>query len=317
MLSVASPGYAQAPKPAFKPMDVFDLQWAADPQVSPDGRNIAYVRMGYDVKTDRARGTVWLVGVDGKNERPLSGAPTSGSPRWSPDGTRIAYIARAADGSAQLFMYWMASGISAPISNFTEHPSGLAWSPDGRWLAFLMPVPQERKPLKVELPETPKNAKWADPPKLIDRMVFRADGEGYLPNTFNQLFMVAADGGAARQLTHGDFDHQGPPAFTADGAGILISANRRADADYDPLDSEIYRVDLSDGSLHALTDRRGPDRHPVPSPDGKHIAYLGFDDKQLGYQATQLYVMDSDGSHAHSISASLDRDAASPKWLAD
>jgi acylaminoacyl-peptidase len=316
-LGVASAGYAQTPKTAFKPMDVFDLQWVADPEVSPDGRNIAYVRMGFDVKTDRALGSVWLVGVDGKNERPLSGAPTSGSPRWSPDGTRIAYIARAADGSAQLFMYWMASGISAPISNFTEHPSGLAFSPDGRWLAFMMSVPQERKPLKVELPETPKNAKWADPPKLIDRMVFRADGEGYLPSTFTQLFIVSADGGAARQLTHGDFDTQGPPAFTADGSGILISANRRADADYDPLDSEIYRVDLADGSLHALTDRRGPDRHPVPSPDGKHIAYLGFDDKQLGYQATQLYVMDSDGSHAHSITASLDRDVASPKWLAD
>ena len=79
-LSVASTGLAQTVKPAFKPMDVFDLQWVADPEVSPDGRNIAYVRMGYDVKTDRARGTVWLVGVDGKNERPLSGAPTSGSP---------------------------------------------------------------------------------------------------------------------------------------------------------------------------------------------------------------------------------------------
>jgi acylaminoacyl-peptidase len=317
LFCVSTPGFAQLAKPAFKPMDVFDLQWAADPEVSPDGRNIAYVRTGFDVKTDRAQGSVWLIGADGKNERPLSGAPTSGSPRWSPDGTRIAYIARAADGSAQLFMYWTASGISAPISNFTEHPSALAWSPDGRWLAFIMSVPQERKPLKVELPETPKNAKWADPPKLIDRMVFRADGEGYLPSTFSQLFIVSADGGAARQLTHGDFETSGPPAFTADGSGILISANRRADADYDPLDSEIYRVDLADGSLHALTDRRGPDRHPVPSPDGKHIAYLGFDDKQLGYQVSQLYVMDSDGSHARSLTASLDRDAASPKWLAD
>ncbi len=241
--------------------------------------------MGFDIKTDRPRGTIWLVGVDGKNERPLSSAPTSGAPRWSPDGTRIAYLARAADGSTQLFMYWTSSGVTAAISNFTESPRGLAWSPDGRWLAFTMPVAAERKPLKVELPEAPKNAHWADPPKLIDKMVFRADGEGYLPNAFSQLFIVAADGGAARQLTHGDFDHEGPPSFTADGSAVLISANRRADAEFDPLDSEIYRVDLSDDSLHALTDRRGPDRHPVASPDGKHIAYLGFDDKQLGYQA--------------------------------
>ena len=316
-LNLAAPAPAQPEKPAFKPLDVFDLQWAADPQVSPDGRSIAYVRMGFDIKTDRARGTVWLVGVDGRNERPLSGAATSGSPRWSPDGSRIAYIARAADGSAQLFMYWTAGGISAPISNFTESPGGLAWSPDGRWLAFTMAVPQEHKPLKVELPETPKNAKWADPPKLIDRMVYRADGEGYLPSTYNQVFVVSADGGAARQLTHGDFDHQGPAEFTSDSSAVLVGANRHADADYNPLDSEIYRVDMSDGSIHQLTDRRGPDRHPVPSPDGKHIAYLGFDDRQLGYQATQLYVMDSDGSHAHSLTASLDRDAANPKWLAD
>src|ERR1700722_17696806 len=269
-LCAASSG-SETAKPAFKPMDVFDLQWAADPEVSPDGRNVAYVRMGYDIKTDRARGSVWLVGVDGKNERPLSGAPISGSPRWSPDGSRIAYIARTADNSSQFFMYWTASGVSASISNFTDSPSGLAWSPDGKWLAFTMPVAQERKPLKVELPEAPKNAKWADPPKLIDRIVFRADGEGYLPSSFSQVFIVSADGGAARQLTRGDFDQQSPPAFTADGKGVLVGANRRADADYDPLDSEIYRVELADGAIHALTDRRGPDRHPVPSPDGKSV----------------------------------------------
>src|SRR5271168_636016 len=313
-LCIIAPGFAQSPKPALKPLDVFDLQWAADPEISPDGRSIAYVRMGFDIKTDRPLGAIWLVGIDGRNERPLSGAPTSAAPRWSPDGTRIAYYARAADGSTQLFMYWVANGVTAAISNFTESLRSLAWSPDGRWLAFTMPVAAERKPLKVELPEAPKNAHWADPPKLIDKMVFRADGEGYLPNAFSQLFIVAADGGAARQLTHGDFDHEGPPSFTADGSALLISANRRADAEFDPLDSEIYRVELSDQSLHALTDRRGPDRHPVASADGKHIAYLGFDDKQLGYQAVQLYVMDSDGSHAHSLTASLDRDVSSPQW---
>jgi dipeptidyl aminopeptidase/acylaminoacyl peptidase len=313
-MCAASTGFAQMPKSVLKPLDVFDLQWVADPEMSPDGRSIAYVRMSYDIKTDRPRGSVWLVGIDGKNARPLSSAPTNGSPRWSPDGTRIAYLAHAADGSNQLFMYWTSSGATASISNFTESPASLAWSPDGRWLAFTMPVPAERKPLKVELPETPKNAHWAEPPKLIDRVVFRADGEGYLPNAFNQLFIMPADGGAARQLTHGDYDNDGPPAFTADGAAVLISANRRSDAEYDPLDSEVYRIDLADGSIRALTDRRGPDRHPVPSPDGKHIAYLGFDDQQLGYQATQLYVMDSDGTHSHSLTASLDRDVAAPQW---
>src|SRR6202453_2566154 len=82
-LCAASSG-SETAKPAFKPMDVFDLQWAADPEVSPDGRNIAYVRMGYDVKTDRARGTVWLVGGGGKNERPLAAATPRGATAWFP-----------------------------------------------------------------------------------------------------------------------------------------------------------------------------------------------------------------------------------------
>jgi dipeptidyl aminopeptidase/acylaminoacyl peptidase len=310
-------GLAQTVKPPLKPLDVFDLQWVADPEVSPDGRSIAYVRRSFDIKTDHPRGVVWLVGSDGAHARPLSSATSSAAPRWSPDGTRIAYLGKEADGSTQLYVYWVQSGATAAISNFTESPAGLAWSPDGRRIAFTMPVPAEHKPMRVELPEAPKGAKWADPPKLIDRMVFRVDGEGYLPNVFSQLFIIGADGGAVRQLTHGDYDHQGTPAFTADGNSVLIAANRRADADYEPLDTEIYRVDLSDDSIHALTDRRGPDHHPVVSPDGKHIAYLGFDDKRLGYQATQLYVMDIDGSHSRSLTPALDRDAADPHWTGD
>ncbi|HEV7612017.1 MAG TPA: S9 family peptidase [Steroidobacteraceae bacterium] len=310
-------GFAQTSKPDFKPLDVFDLQWVSDPQISPDARSIAYVRANYDIKTDRPQSAIWLVGVDGKHARPLSSAPISSAPRWSPDGTRLAYIGASGDGSTQLFVYWTDSGVTTAISNFTESPGSPAWSPDGRWLAFTMPVAAERKPLKADLPEAPKNAKWADPPKLIDRMVFRVDGEGYLQNVFSQLFLISADGGPVRQLTRGDFDHDGTPAFTVDGKSVLITANRRADADYEPLDSEIYRVDLSDDSIHALTDRRGPDHHPVVSPDGKHIAYLGFDDKRLGYQATQLYLMDSDGNHPHSITPHLDRDAAEPVWTGD
>src|SRR5277367_5869903 len=124
------PSVAQPQKPALQPLDVFDLQWVADPQISPDGRSIAYVRMRMDIKTDKPRGVIWLTGVDGKHARPLSSADHTTSPRWSPDGTRIAYLGTGSDGSNQLFVYWVESNVTAAISHFIESPSSLAWSPD-------------------------------------------------------------------------------------------------------------------------------------------------------------------------------------------
>ncbi len=128
---------------------------------------------------------------------------------------------------------------------------------------------------------------------------------------------MAADGGAARALTSGDFDHRGPPSFTRDGSEILVAANRRNDADIEPRDSEVYAVRIADGRIRALTDRRGPDEHPVVSPDGKRVAWVGFDDRYLGYQVQQLYVMDLGGGHRQALTATLDRDVDDPQWSAD
>jgi WD40-like Beta Propeller Repeat len=106
--AVCAPADAPVTKSDFKSIDVFDLQWVSDPQIAPDGRNIAYVRMSMDIKTDRPQRAIWLTGIDGKNTRPL-GATASSMPRWSPDGTRIAYLSAASDGSTQLFVYWSGS----------------------------------------------------------------------------------------------------------------------------------------------------------------------------------------------------------------
>ena len=307
-----------APDALFKPLDVFGLEWVADPQIAPDGRSIAFMRMSMDIKTDKPHAGLWLINADGSGELPICAGDVSGaSPRWSPDGTRIAYVGQRADGSRQLFVYWVQSATTAALTNLPEDPSSFSWSPDSRQLAFIMPAPAARKPLEVDLPKPPKDAKWAEAPKYIDSVVYRADGEGYLPDAFAQVFLVSASGGAARQLTSGDFDTQGSLSFTPDGTHLLLSANRRADAEYEPLDSEIYSIDVATGTLQALTDRRGPDHSPAVSPDGKRVVFLGFDDRHVGYQATQLYVMDIDGKNARSLTASLDRDAESPQWSGD
>ena len=307
-------------------IDVFQLEYADDAQISPDGKRIAYVRVSHDIMTDRPRRNLWLVDADGSDNRPLrSEARNSSSPRWSPDGTRLAYVS-AADGSPQLYVRWMDSGQTALLTNLTEAPDALTWSPDGKLIAFTQLVPADKKPLATPPPK-PEGAVWAPPVKVIDSVVYRADGAGYLEPGFDHVFIVSAEGGTPRQLTAGDFYDSGPLSFTPDGKTIVFSANRGADWELDPQESEVFAVDVASQRLTQLTRRDGPDQSPVVSPDGRKIAYLGFDDKLQGYQVTHLYVVDFERGAAadavpavhasREVTAAFDRDVADPAWSAD
>src|SRR5262245_7499146 len=300
----------------FQLKDVFDLEYASDPRVSPDGTQVVYVRNFFDIMKDRRRSNLWVVGADGTKHRPLtSGNRNDAGPRWSPDGTRLLYIS-SSEGSSQLYLRWMDTGQTAKLTDLVSSPGGLSWSPDGRWIAFSMLVRDTKKPYE-SLPEKPEGAQWAEPAKVITRLRYRYDGEGYLPDGYHQLFVVPADGGAPRQLTNGPFDHRSAPDWAPDSEALVLSANRHEDSDYQPLNDEVYEVRLEDRSINQLTDRKGPDGDPAVSPDGRTIAYLGFDDKYQGYQVTQLYVMNRDGSNARMLTGSLDRDISNPVWEAD
>jgi dipeptidyl aminopeptidase/acylaminoacyl peptidase len=297
-------------------IDVFQLEYADDAQISPDGSQIAYVRISHDIMTDRARRNLWLVNADGSNNRPLrSEAKNFGSPRWSPDGKRLAYVS-ALEGSPQLYVRWMDSGQTALLTNLVEAPNAIAWSPDGRSIAFTQLVPADREPL-AKPPAKPEGAQWAPPVKVIDSVVYRADGAGYLKSGYQHIFVVSAEGGTPRQVTDGNFNHEGPLSFTPDGKRIVFSANRGPDWERDPQGSNVFSVDIATQELQQLTERKGPDNSPVVSPDGRKIAYLGFDDEYQGYQVTHLYVMDADGANPRLVTGAFDRDIADPQWAAD
>ncbi|HEX2762723.1 MAG TPA: S9 family peptidase [Allosphingosinicella sp.] len=308
---------ADGPSRTFEARDLFSLEAAADVQISPDGTKIAYVRRSGDIMTDRMRPTIWLVDTRSGEQVPIVAGPGSHSqPRWSPDGRRLAYISTAEGGSAQLFVRWMASGEAVRITGLPDTPSSLAWSPDGRRIAYTMFVPGDGQRLG-SLPPKPEGAQWAPPLEVHSDIQYRTDEEGYLKPGFSHIFLVSADGGAPRQLSFGSIHDNGPLSWTPDGRAILFSSNRSANWAREPLDSEVYALDLASGTIKPLTDRRGPDAEPVVSPDGRLVAYTGFDDKRLGYQNAALYVMGRDGQNPRVLTSGLDRSVDSPVWAAD
>ncbi|BET66320.1 S9 family peptidase [Opitutales bacterium ASA1] len=307
---------AAEPTPRFTALDVFELEFAASPQISPDGRTIAYVRRSMDVMEDRSRANVWTLDPATGAHRPLlSGRAGYGSPRWSPDGTRLAYLT-AVEGRQQLHVRWMDTGQTALVTNLPHAPGAIAWSPDGYTIAFTMSVPGEAPPL-VPPRTPPPGATWGKPAKTIDRVVYRADGAGYLEVEYTHVFVVPADGGTPRRLTSGDFNHDGPLAWTRDGRSILFSANRNADWEYEPMVSQLWSVDVSTGELRKLVERAGTNHSPVVSPDGTHVAFLGHEDDLRSYQVDRLRVARIDGTGERVLSATVDSDAESPVWAAD
>jgi len=295
--------------------DIFELEWGADPQIAPDGKRVVFERQGFDIMKDNTKSALWIVNADGADLRPLLD-PTrqAGSPRFSPDGTKLLFVA-SVDGKSDIFVRWMDTGVEAKLTHLAEPPRAIAWSPDGKWIAFSMFVPDDPKPF-VTLPTPPAGADWGPPVQYIDQVQYRFDGRGYLRRGHAHIFVLPADGGTARQITDGAWD-DGAPVWSPDGAAIVFSANRHADADYEPNNSDIYEVAVTGGAVKTLTTRYGPDNDPVVSPDGKTIAYTGFDDRHQGYQVTQIYLMNRDGSASRSISAKLDRDANDLAWSRD
>ena len=302
----------------FQPMDVFGLEWATDPQIAPDGSRVVYVRNFFDVMTDRGRTNLWVVSADGSLHRPFTtGTRSNASPRWSPSGDRLLWVS-SQDGSSQLWLRWMDTGEEARITNLTESPGDVSWSPDGEWIAFTQFVEADPDPALAQgMPSPPEGADWAAPAVVIDDISYKSDGQtGFLREGNRHVFVVPAEGGTPRQITRGPFDH-GDPVWTPDGSSLVVVANRRDDAELEANDTDLYEVSLADGAMTRLTDRYGPDGNPAVSPDGRTIAYTGFDDRLQGYQVSRLYLVDRDGTGVREVPTGLDRSVEAVRWSGD
>jgi len=315
ILTLVSP-WAWSNQTTLQSEDLFDLQYVRDVEISPDGQQIVYVRAIHDIMCDCVRSNLWMVDAGGTDHQPLlSDRGSYSSPKFSPSGDRLAYVAKDEAGKTQLFVRWLANGQAAMITNLIESPSSIAWSPDGRSIAFSMRVPAE-KPSLAKPPKKPEGATWAEPPVVIDAVVYRFDGRGYLRPGFNHIFVVPADGGHARQLTDGNFNHGGRLAWMPDGSGVVFSANRDENWQYELSESDLYRISL-EGDLEQLTDLPGRETSPAVAPDGRTIAFERDDHQDKQYSINALGLINADGTNFRAIGQTLDRSIENPNWAFD
>ena len=300
-----------------------DFEQVSGPQISPDGKQVVYTRRYVNKLEDRFDASLWLMNVDGSHNRMLGKGANA---VWSPDGTRLAYLAEGEPKGTQIFVRYMdAEGATSQVTRTEQSPADIKWSPDGRRIGFSMFVPAPRT-WKIDMPEAPKGAHWTPAPRYETSLHFKQDRVGFMEAGNRHLFVVPADGGTPRQITQGNWS-VGPRFDGLDGAAqwdwmpdgrtMVFTAFADSTADLNYVRSNIYAVDVASGQLRRLTTTDGSWSSPVVSRDGSKIAYTGYTQVTDSYHASDLYMMNADGSGARGMTLDLDRDVGDIAWAPD
>jgi len=298
------------------PEDLTRIQFVTDPQVSPDGRRIAFVVTRLSEERDEYLSNIWIVAATGGAPRRFTAGPRRDlEPRWSPDGSRLAFLSerepkdklqvyvRPADGGEPTKLTALDNGVSRPV-----------WSPDGIRLAFVSPVGGQREP------EGEEEKRKSRPARVITTVKYRFNGEGFIYDRHPHVFVVSIDGSAPVQITDGDFI-DAEPTWSPDGSSIVFASARHAERDDDDA-SDLWRVDAKGGTPERLTGTMGPVTLPAFSPDGRSIAYLARPAKNAYGRNVRLFVVPSGGNgSAVCLTSALDRSCGPlnvrPLWSAD
>jgi dipeptidyl aminopeptidase/acylaminoacyl peptidase len=286
----------------MKPDDVYALTGAGDPRLHPDGTRVAYVVWWIDPDTHDYRSAIWLADLEesAPPRRLTSGEARDAAPRWSPDGTRLAFVSsRGGENSpVQLYVLPLEGGEATRLTELDEDVSDIAWSPDGARIAFASRV---RSDAYAEEDERRRE------PRRFTRLNYKLDNVGWTGDRRQQLFVVFADGSAQpRQLTTGDFDHAAP-AWSPDGLRLAFVS--QLDEDWDlTLATDLYVASVDDEwEPRKLTHSDGGVDRPVWSPTGDEIAFLYTPGTYDWPWHGQVSVVPDNGGEVRILTSSLDR----------
>jgi dipeptidyl aminopeptidase/acylaminoacyl peptidase len=304
-------------KRRFRPEDAFRLRVAVDPDLSPDGRRVAFTVVDTDEEADKLRSSIFVVPVDGSTApRRFTDGPSDTDPRWSPDGRWLAYISITDDEPlhAHVRLAPLEGGVPARLGELPGPVSQIAWSPDS---ARLVVVCRVGVPDRAKLSAAERNA-----PRVPRGLAARLDGVGWQEGR-RHLFLVDVESGSARQLTRGEYDEI-DPSFSPDGATIAFVSDRHPRRDDRQFRSDVWVMPARGGRPRRLTNGKGSAAHPVFSPDGAMVAWSGADNDRWDADM-HLFAAPADGSApAERVAPDLDRPMvlfpglpAPARWIGD
>jgi len=281
------------------PQDVYELTGVADPRLSPDGATVAYVVGRVDKEANEYRSAIWLAAADG-SEPPrqfTSGEKSDADPRWSPDGTLLAFTSNRADKASQLYVMPVAGGEPRKLTSLKEDVTQAAWSPDGATIAFAARV----RDAAYDEEDDKKRA-----PRRLTRLQYKLDSVGWTADRPQHLFLAPADGSAEpTQLTDGDFeDHS--PAWAPDGRTLAFISARHEDWDLEMV-TDVYLVDAAGGAPRRLTQGGGGIGSVAWLPDGRRLAVDRYPGVYDDPKHSKVAVVDAGSGEITLLTASLDR----------
>ena len=297
------------------PEDLTRIQFVTDPQLSPDGRRAAFVVTTLSEERDEYLSNIWVVDVAGGAPRRFTAGPRRDlEPRWSPDGSRLAFLSeRTAKDKLQVYVMPADGGEATKLTALDNGVSAIAWAPDGARLAFVSAVGGYKEP------EGEDEKRKSRPARVITSVKYRFNGEGFIYDRRPHVFVVSLDGASSTQITEGDFI-DADPTWSPDGESLVFASARHGARDDDDA-SDLWRVPAKGGTPQRLTATAGPVMLPAFSPDGRTIAFLARAELNAYGRNVQLFTVPSDGGQATCLSSALDRSCGAlhvrPSWSPD
>jgi dipeptidyl aminopeptidase/acylaminoacyl peptidase len=305
--------YAQDASKNLGISDILALKQIQEIQQSPDEQWIAYVLSSKDTVKDKANNQIWMVSTEGGEPIPMTAKGYSASsPRWSPDGKYLSFLAKKkGKGKTQVWIFNRLGGESQQLTKTKQGVSSYEWSPQGNRLLLVL---QDAKPADLT-----KDSKDDEKllPHVIDRIYFKKDYTGYLDRRRNHIYVFTPGDSVATQITSGDYDDS-KPKWSPDGKTIVFVSNRSSNPDLN-FDSNIWTVSADNkdkgAKLKQITTKPNADDSPDWSDDGKYICYTTIVNAEaVPFSTTHLAIIPAGGGQNKVLTMAIDRNVMNPTF---